>query len=384
MENRLDPKTWQQRRSGTTKGRLNDTRSQYDRDRARIIHSAAFRRLQAKTQVFGLGHSDFYRTRLTHTMEVAQIARGIVQHLCSIDPANKKFLPPLDVIEAIAFAHDLGHPPFGHGGEVALNYAMREFGGFEGNGQSLRLIARIEPHTDGYGIDPTRRTQLGILKYPRPYSEARRRKLPRRASRFTQVKASEWKPPKCYLDSERDVVDWILAPFTAEDRDEFVRWDPESVPTDTANGKTLYKALDTTIMELADDIAYGVHDFEDAVALDLMDERMGHLIFDDIDKEWAKTVAIHPNTLLAELFLPSNEGGNRKRAIGTLVHALISSITLVARGRFASPHLELKATLSAPAGKLLSAMQKAFETYVIGHSSVRTEAAFSPSRCLTH
>src|SRR6516162_8809907 len=106
-----------------------------DRDRARIIHSAAFRRLQTKTQVLGVGESDFHRTRLTHTMEVAQIGRVIVLMLSSADRFQEykgsSIIPTPALIEAICFAHDLGHPPFGHCGETALNHAMRDHGGFE-------------------------------------------------------------------------------------------------------------------------------------------------------------------------------------------------------------------------------------------------------------
>ena len=119
--------------------------SQYQRDRARIIHSASFRRLQSKTQVLSLGESDFYRTRLTHSLEVAQIGSGICEHLKEIHKNNQeyvKWIPPISLIEAIGLGHDLGHPPFGHGGEVALNYFMKDYGGFEGNGQTLRRDRR--------------------------------------------------------------------------------------------------------------------------------------------------------------------------------------------------------------------------------------------------
>jgi dGTPase len=163
---------WQQRRKQPGRPRCGDFRPDEERDRSRIIHSAAFRRLQAKTQVLGVGESDFHRTRLTHTMEVAQIGRGIVLQLSS-DRSRwrnyKEILPTTAQIEAICFAHDLGHPPFGHSGEVGLNFAMRKHGGFEGNGQSLRIVSKLEPHTRGKGLNLTRRILLGILKYPNPY-----------------------------------------------------------------------------------------------------------------------------------------------------------------------------------------------------------------------
>ncbi len=111
-------------------------RDEFSRDRARIIHSAFFRRLQGKTQVLGLGESDFYRTRLTHSLEVAQIGSGISETLKTKYKNNKKIqklLPCPNLIESMGLAHDIGHPPFGHGGEVALNYLMYENDGFEGN-----------------------------------------------------------------------------------------------------------------------------------------------------------------------------------------------------------------------------------------------------------
>lgn len=104
-----------------------------------MIHSASFRRLQAKTQVLGVGESDFYRTRLTHSLEVAQIGSGIVKHLRKTGKKNNEiwgeYLPSESLIETICLAHDIGHPPFGHGGEVALNFMMRNHGGLREMGK---------------------------------------------------------------------------------------------------------------------------------------------------------------------------------------------------------------------------------------------------------
>lgn len=127
MNSELIPR-WEERKLNQD-NRPQDSRSPFVRDRARIIHSATFRRLQAKTQVLGIGEGDFHRTRLTHSLEVAQVARGIAFRLRKIyDPkVNPDFegvhnwLPGANLIEAISLAHDLGHPPFGHGGEVALS-----------------------------------------------------------------------------------------------------------------------------------------------------------------------------------------------------------------------------------------------------------------------
>ncbi|TWB50802.1 dGTP triphosphohydrolase [Bradyrhizobium sacchari] len=125
---------WLERRSGW-KPHSDDARGPHDVDYARIVHSGSFRRLQGKTQILNLGDSDFYRTRLTHSLEVAQVAGGIAEQLrkdFNQHPAYA-YIPPRSLIQTAGFCHDLGHPPFGHGGEVALNYCMREFGGFEGS-----------------------------------------------------------------------------------------------------------------------------------------------------------------------------------------------------------------------------------------------------------
>src|ERR1700752_5220058 len=132
-------------RADTSRGRLHPepealTRSPYQRDRDRIIHSSAFRKLQYKTQVFVNHEGDFFRTRLTHSIEVAKIARSVAPEL-GLDEA----LP-----EALALAHDLGHPPFGHAGEDALNLAMKPFGGFDHNAQSLRLVPLLESRYAGW------------------------------------------------------------------------------------------------------------------------------------------------------------------------------------------------------------------------------------------
>ena len=136
----LDP-IWLDRHEPRARA-TDDLRDDGDVDYARVIHSAPFRRLQGKTQIMNLGDSDFYRTRLTHSLEVAQIAGGLVRQLAGTFPDHPATaaLPGHSLIQAIACAHDLGHPPFGHGGEVALNYCMRDVGGFEGNGQTLRIL----------------------------------------------------------------------------------------------------------------------------------------------------------------------------------------------------------------------------------------------------
>lgn len=305
---------WNERRLQQARA-ANDHRPYWERDRSRIIHSAAFRRLQAKTQVLGIGESDFHRTRLTHTMEVAQIGRGIVLELKAkgTNAPYAAILPDTAQIEAICLAHDLGHPPFGHSGETALNFAMRMNGGFEGNGQSLRIVSKLEPHTireadnntENFALNLTRRTLLGILKYPAPYSSVARRIMPP-IERFPTL---EWNPPKCYLDSEQDTVEWVLSLFSPADKSLFRRLDRE--PTDNSSGRTKYKSFDSSLLELADDIAYGIHDLEDAISLKLISwedfQRIG-----EESLAWARACDEHNDDLQGQLFGADARGGSRK------------------------------------------------------------------------
>lgn len=147
-----------------SRGRLHDEsistfRSPFQRDRDRIIHSSAFRRLKHKTQVFVEHEGDYYRTRLTHTIEVAQVARTIAGAL----GLNT------DLAEAVALAHDLGHPPFGHTGEDALHELMAPYGGFDHNAQALRIVTKLEKHYAGFdGLNLTWETLEGIAKHNGP------------------------------------------------------------------------------------------------------------------------------------------------------------------------------------------------------------------------
>mgnify|MGYP000050056573 CR=1 FL=1 len=122
------------------------------------------------------------------------------------------------LVEAICLAHDIGHPPFGHGGEVALHYMMREHGGFEGNGQTFRIVARLEPFSDHHGMNLSRRTLLGLLKYPQTIEKLNHKKPIKNIENFRQLKADEWHPPKGLYSDDQDILDWVLQPLSCNDK----------------------------------------------------------------------------------------------------------------------------------------------------------------------
>lgn len=368
---------WAERRVPDNKTSM-DVRSEWGRDYARIVHSSAFRRLQAKTQVLGLGDSDFYRTRLTHSMEVAQIGTGILHYLRrspskakGIENEALEALPDNALMNSICLAHDLGHPPFGHGGEVALNICMRGFGGFEGNGQTLRILSKLEKYSENSGLNPTRRLLLGILKYPAAYSDlVQKDAYGELTNQKWQADASKQKPPKCYLDDERDVVEWIFEPFTDIEKINFIKLSSSS----RGHLKTIYKSLDTSIMDLADDISYGVHDLEDAIALELITHEDWRKHFESKNtQEYLKTreQGYCFEELTESLF--SGQSYRLKKAIGYLVHLFISS-TYLENSQIpeaTTPLLKWQASIKKEARALLKDIFNLVEDKVIKSPSVQ-------------
>ncbi|MDR6104653.1 dGTPase [Agrobacterium larrymoorei] len=370
-----------------------DARSESDIDYGRIIHSTSFRRLQSKTQILNLGDSDFYRTRLTHSLEVAQIAAGLVKHLRKAFPHHPVTaeLPEHSLIQAIGSAHDLGHPPFGHGGEVALNYCMRvaanpdEAGrngngvitdiakaGFEGNGQTLRILSRLETFSKANGANLTRRTLLGILKYPVAYSKAahpaRLPKLHDGPSTLRIIDTQASKPPKCYMDCETEVVDWVLDPLPQADRDLF-----QTVTQDDGkHAKSLHKSLDCTIMDVADDISYGVHDLEDAIAMQLIsrDAFEKEVTADDCESFMALLNKNHKDKRGNDVYREIVDGlfgnsGDRKMFISMLVGYFITDARFADDERFETPLLRHRVKLGGDRVRLLKAFQDVVRKHVI-------------------
>ena len=302
-------------------------RSAFRRDYGRLLHSPSFRRLQGKTQLFPGHESDFFRNRLTHSLEVAQIAKGIAQQINAVH----KLAPPeaidLDLVEFAGLAHDLGHPPFGHNGEHALDDCMKNHGGFEGNAQTLRILSAVEKkvvrsssEADGpcgidingadrrLGLNLTYRSLAAILKYDNP--------IPLKRSKRASLE-------KGYYASERDLVCEIKARVG-----------------DGTQGK--FKTIECQIMDIADDIAYSTYDLEDAMKggfthpLKLLADVANRPLFEKLCKKVKKEVPDVSQeevfTAVTDLLVLNGQRGD-KDDTAKLVEAYVESMLIANDGR---------------------------------------------------
>lgn len=286
-----------------------DERSHFERDRSRIIHSAAFRRLQGKTQVFTTGEGDFYRTRLTHSIEVAQIGKGLALRL-GADP---------DLIEAICLTHDIGHPPFGHAGEYELKDLMKSYGGFEANAQNIRILTSLEKKSNLYdGLNLTRAVLDGQLKYKNGFSPEKRK-------------------------------------FVYGDDLKLVAWASDEARASIGDLQTDAKSFDCEIMDWADEVAYAVHDLEDSIHARYIgsgilrdnDPRVQSSI-DEVKTKFAQSgvsveavfddlrnhLRVHDPSL-RPLGVPGSYGqrkADRKQLTSFLIHRYISNVDRTERG----------------------------------------------------
>ena len=283
--------------------RKSDYRTAFQVDRDRVIHAHAFRKLQSKTQVFLSGEYDFYRTRLTHSMEVAQIGRSICHYLLSRGgPLTADFHIDSDLVEAVCLSHDLGHPPFGHSGERTLQELMRPHGGFEGNAQTLHLLTETMYQNEAsvQGMLPTRALLDGVLKYKKLHRE------------FPEA------PHNHFLYDPQEIYrDFVLG--------------DAAIPTALHEGEALnkFKSVECQIMDWADDAAYSLNDIVDGV-------KAGFLTIERIES-WAAQVGIdaerqhHLETLIRAM-----RGDKLEAVFADKIGGFITACRLRARTNFMS------------------------------------------------
>jgi dGTPase len=325
-------------------------RSDFARDRGRLLHSSALRRLAAKTQVLSpTAGLDFARNRLTHSLEVAQVGREIGASL-GLDP---------DLVDTACLAHDLGHPPFGHNGEKALNDWALPFGGFEGNAQTLRILTRIEPKVfddsgHSFGLNLTRASLDASCKYPWTQS--------------TGVAEPGGRTKFGVYESDIPIFDWVRT--GAEDR---------------------RLCIEAQVMDLSDDIGYSVHDFEDAIVSGYIDvralsSRVDHDELVDSMVEWIGGELPHDELLAAfdrldglTSWIEKWEGSPRemgalKNLTSTLIGRFAGSATAATREHAtASSLVRFGADVVVPAETLaeIAVLKGIVATNVMSHESRR-------------
>jgi len=280
-------------------------RSPFQVDRDRVMHTPAFRGLQSKTQVFWSGEYDFYRTRLTHSLEVSQVGRSVCSWLNkSSDVLNSGFFIDSDLVEVSCLAHDLGHPPFGHAGEKSLNGLMSDAGGFEGNAQTLRLLTERIFSISKRGMNPTRACLDGVMKYKTLWSE---------------LKTKEGKLPKNHFiyDDQNHYLDWVMGGC--------------DFPIEYTPGKERdsFRSVELQIMDWADDTAYSLNDIADSV-------RAGFLTIEKVEL-WAEKQQLNSvQTKILEKLLASIKKGTVDVMMSQKIGEAIRSTSLVERQNFMS------------------------------------------------
>lgn len=275
--------------------RRSEYRTPFEQDRDRIIHTGSFRRLQAKTQVFLSGEYDFYRTRLTHSLEVAQIGRAICTFLERKSPFfTAEYHVDSNLVEAICLSHDLGHPPFGHAGERTLHAVMKQFGGFEGNAQTLRLLTETvySDKVHRKGMNPTRAFLDGVLKYKTLFSELENPK-----NHFI------YNEQKQYLDFVFDGIDLTQQIAPGKTRDYF-------------------RSIECQIMDWSDDVAYSLNDVADGI-------HSGFITQQKIER-WAESQDLDEelSQSLTRLFIAMKEG-RVERSLSSKIGKYIESVSVV-------------------------------------------------------
>lgn len=305
-------------------------------------------------------------------MEVAQIGFGLVSHfqrLALSDNFSTRTLPreawksfkdatPFPepaLIEAICLGHDVGHPPFGHAGERVLDYKMREYGGFEGNAQTFRILTKTEPHTKDFGLNLTKRTLLGVLKYPvertNVVSTNWKSKIWDISESAYAATPRNWKPPKAIYNCDKGVLNWCLEEFATEDKEIL---SAHSSPADSIqddspdakikgvkerlHGRSLNMTFDCSIMNLADEISYGVHDLEDCLVLNLIE-------LDKLEPAFVKLAKLERRNRDYYLKRDWRNAHIRKNMIGKIVHLFISNACVQDCGRGHSPLIRYQCLL---------------------------------------
>lgn len=293
------------------------------KDYARILYSSSFRRLQGKMQLLGINSSNFNRNRLTHSLEVAQIARSIAYNLG---------LKEIIFSESCSLAHDLGNPPFGHYGEVILNELAKDYGGYEGNAQTFRILRKLEKkHHEYEGLNLTLRTLFGITKYFYKREE--------KINNFLIF--NKRKPNKKFLYDE----------------------DYDFLKNELNKQKiTITKSIDAQIMDLADEIAYAAHDLEDALSIGIIS--LGEMIhefkisekYKDAYNHFSEIVKPVQDIALKSSKLETSEEYSavlRKELTSTIVHTLCIDIGIIEKDGLKQLGFKTKQKLSEGLKKLL-------------------------------